>query len=424
MKVLNSKFAAVVIMALAAGLTVSAQEFQNEYPASTRDDEGKVIRSGYITNEWYDNWVISVDGSASTVSAKINDNLFTPAFDVSITKWAMPAMAFRFGIQAGQGKEDLPGGYDPQFMNHSPFPWDGKTLSWDFYYVHADMLWSATNTFLGYKYNRIWNIAPYIHGGYQRMFDPEAYKVNYDREAVFGAGVLNTFRITDRINLNLDLRASNFSGRYHTTDGSRATTLSALVGISFNIFKPGWRRAYELEKSKAAALAAQESAMASLSDSEKARQALAAENDALRNQNDDLMNEMNALKKLAADAAKTNNYGNDELLRRIAEAGLAIYYDLGKDNIRDSEQLHINDYVNAVLGTDPDHVFYITGSADKGTGTETVNRRISTARVNNVKRYLINDLKIAPERVIIKDAIISDKHADGRLDRCVLFEDR
>lgn len=425
MKVLNSKFVAVLIMALAAGISASAQEFTSEYPTSRRDENGKVIRSGYITNEWYDNWVISVDGGATTYTSSLSDNMFTPAFDISVTKWAMPAMAFRFGVQGFQGKEGLDS-YTPQFNfnNHSPFPWDSKNnaLSWDYFYAHADLIWSATNSFLGYKYNRFWNIAPYLQGGYQRMFDPDAYKTNYDREAVIGAGILNTFRITDRININIDLRASNFSGRFHALKGGRVTELTAMAGLSFNIFKPGWRRAHELEAAKAAALASEAAALASLSDSEKARKALADENDALRSQNDELMNEMNALKKLAADASR--NFGDDELLRRIAEAGLVLYYEIGKDNIRDCEQLHINDFVNLVLEQDPKHVFYLTGSADKGTGTEAINRRLCTGRVNNVKRYLINDLKIAPEQVVIKDAIITDKHADGRLDRCVLFESK
>ena len=251
------------------------------------------------------------------------------------------------------------------------------------------------------------------------MFDPDAYKVNYDREAVFGAGILNTFRITDRLSLNLDLRASNFSGRYHTMDGTRTTALNALVGLSFNIFKPGWRRAYELEKDKAAAVAASAAALSSLATAEGLNKDLAAENTALRLRNQELEDEMNALKAVAASSP---NKETDELLRRIGEAGLVIYFDLAKDNIRDSEQLHINQYVKAVLDADPDHVFYLTGSADKGTGTESINTRLSNGRVNNVKRYLINELKVAPEKVVIKKAIISDQHADGRLDRCVLFE--
>lgn len=419
MKLFNSKTIAAVVLAMTACLSAFAQEFTAEYPTSTRDENGKVVKSGYITNMWYDNWVISVDGGATTYTSKVTDPKFAPAFDLSVTKWAMPAMAFRFGVQGFQGKEIIPAGYAPIWMNHSAFPWNPQKnqLSWDYFYAHADLLWSATNSFLGYKFDRFWNIAPYLHGGYQRMFDPEKYKTNYDREVVYGAGILNTFRITDRINLNIDLRASNFSGRYHSASGGRVTELTAMAGLSFNIFKPGWRRVHELEKANAAALAANAAALAAEQANSKN---LADLNDALRAQNDALLDEMNGLKKLANEAS--NRYGDDELLRRIAEAGLVIYYDLGKDVIRDCEELHINQYVQAALAADPNHVFYLTGSADKGTGTTEINNRLSNGRVNNVKRYLINDLKIAPEKVVIKKTIISDQHADGRLDRCVLFE--
>ena len=409
-------FAALLLLAVSA--SVSAQEFTSEYPTSRRDENGNVVKSGYITNSWYDNWTISVDGGLSTSFSKFSGNMITPAFDISVTKWAMPAMAFRFGVQGFQGKEGLDE-YYPYRMNHSVFPYSDKTLSWDYFYAHADLIWSATNSFLGYDFDRFWNIAPYLHGGYQRMFDPEKYKTNYDREAVFGAGIINTFRLTDRIGLNLDLRASNYSGRYHASSGGRVTAVTAMVGLSINLYKPGWKRAHELEIAKDAALASSAAALASLATAEGLNKDLAAENTALRNRAQELEDEMNALKAVAASSP---NKETDELLRRIGEAGLVIYYDLAKDNIRDCEQLHINQYVKAVLDVDPDHVFYLTGSADKGTGSESINTRLSNGRVNNVKRYLINELKVAPEQVVIKKAIISDQHADGRLDRCVLFE--
>lgn len=409
-------FAALLLLAVSA--SVSAQEFTSEYPTSRRDENGNVVKSGYITNSWYDNWTISVNGGLSTSFSKVSDNMITPAFDISVTKWAMPAMAFRFGIQGFQGKEGLDY-YMPQFMNHSPFPYNNKVLSWDYFYAHADLIWSATNSFLGYDFDRFWNIAPYLHGGYQRMFDPDKYKTNYDREAVFGAGIINTFRLTDRISLNLDVRAANYSGRYHVLEGGRVTAVTAMVGLSINLYKPGWKRAHELEIAKDAALASSAAALASLATAEGLNKDLAAENTALRNRAQELEDEMNALKAVAASSP---NKETDELLRRIGEAGLVIYYDLAKDNIRDCEQLHISQYVKAVLDVDPDHVFYLTGSADKGTGSESINTRLSNGRVNNVKRYLINELKVAPEQVVIKKAIISDQHADGRLDRCVLFE--
>ncbi|MBP9986957.1 MAG: OmpA family protein, partial [Bacteroidales bacterium] len=67
-------------------------------------------------------------------------------------------------------------------------------------------------------------------------------------------------------------------------------------------------------------------------------------------------------------------------------------------------------------------VFYLTGSADNGTGSFERNSFLSTNRVNRVKTYLKNKFGIPENRIVIKAAIVSDKHEDGRLDRCVLFE--
>lgn len=405
-------------MLLFSFVSANAQEFK-EYPSSARDEKGKIVRSGYITNEWYDNWVISAGGGVSTLTAKGNTMMVSPSFELNLTKWAMPSLAFRFGLQGYQGKEK----FTPNFWNHSPLPYDPSTntVSWDYFYAHADMLWCASNTIFGYKFRRFYSLSPYIHGGYQRIFDPKAYDTNYDREAVFGAGLLNTFRVTDRLNVTLDLRASNFSGRFHdNAQGGRATQLTATAGLAINLFKPGWRRAKEIEGARDAAMTAEKAARASLDDAEKANRKLTDDNAALRDRNRALEDEINALKAVAASEAERN--GEDELLRRIAGAGLVIYYDIDVFQIRSCEELHINDYVRRTLEADPDHVFYITGSADKGTGSFERNTFLSTNRVNRVKTYLMNKFGIPESRIVIKAAIVSDKHEDGRLDRCVLFE--
>ena len=395
-----------------------AQEFK-EYPSSSRDSTGRIVRSGYITNQWYDNWVISAGGGISAVTAPGNTMMVSPSYDLNVTKWATPSLAFRFGIQGYQGRE----GFTPNFWNHSPLPYDpsSNTVSWDYFYAHADMMWCVSNTIFGYRFRRFYSVSPYIHGGYQRIFDPAAYKTNYDREMVFGAGLLNTFRLTDRLSLTLDLRASNFSGRFHNSaQGGRVTQLTATAGLALNIFKPGWRRAKEIEDARDAAMIAERAARASLNEAEKANRRLSDDNAALRDRNRALEDEINALKAVAASEAERN--GDDELLRRIAGAGLVIYYDIDVFQIRSCEELHINDYVNEVLKKDPAHVFYLTGSADKGTGTYERNTFLSTNRVNRVKTYLMNKFDIPASRIVIKGAIVTDKHEDGRIDRCVLFE--
>ncbi len=410
----------ILLLGVLAGNLAGAQEF-NEYPSSNRDQNGKIIRSGYITNPWYDNWVISAGAGVSAVTAKGNTMMVSPNFELDLTKWATPSLAFRFGLQGYKGREH----FTPNFRNHSTLPYDPSTnvVSWDYFYAHADMLWCITNTIFGYKFRRIYSLSPYIHGGYQRIFDPNAYKTNYDREMVFGGGLLNSFRLCDRLSLTIDLRASNFSGRFHdSAQGGRATELSASAGLALNIFKPGWRRAKELEDARDAARVAERAAQAGLDDAEKANRRLSDDNATLRDKNRALEDEINALKAVAASEAERK--GDDELLSRISDAGLVIYYDKDVFQIRKGEELHIDDYVRRVLAEEPLHVFYLTGSADKGTGTFERNSFLSINRVHRVKTYMMSKFGIPESRIVIKAAIISDKHEDGRLDRCVLFEDR
>lgn len=408
----------IITLAMAASSAMSAQEF-SEYPSSNRGADGKIIREGYITNRWYDNWVISAGAGVNSFKADGNSMKLTPDFELSLTKWAMPSLAFRFGIQGYKGKE----GYVPDFTNHSPLPYDPSKdiVSWDYFYAHADMMWCATNTFLGYKFRRLYSASPYLTGGYQRMFDPDAFKTNYDREAVIGVGLLNSFRITDRLSLTVDLRSTFFDGRFHDANGGVVTHLMANAGLSYNIYRPGWRRAADLEDALDAAISKEKEAQSRLRESERSLREADEENNRLRDRNKVLENRLNELKDVAAQEMSSGR-SDDELLRRIASADLVVYYDINVDRLSKMEEFHIDNYVKDVLERDPAHVFYITGSADKGTGTFEINTRLSNGRVNGVKRYLIRKHGIPEGRIVLKGAIISDKHEDGRLDRCVLFE--
>lgn len=424
----------IVLAALSSSLA-NAQEF-SEYPSSRKGEDGKTIRSGFITNKWYDNWDISLGVGVSAVTAKGNGMMLSPDFEIDLTKWAMPSLGFRLGVQGLTGREH----YTPNFFNHSTLPYDPNTnvVSWSYFYAHADLMWRASNTFFGYSFRRVYSMTPYIHAGYQRISAPKALRTNYDQELVFGFGLLNSFRLTDRLALTIDLRETNFGARFHDYDYSGcAVRLSASVGLSVTIFQPGWQRVNEIETSRDNAIEAQKAAQSELEKAlddndrlkkqkdelDRANDELARNNESLAGRNRELENELeaaNALKAVAAEEAA--RAGDDELLRRIAGADLVVYYDKSVDRLRNCEEMHVDSYVQRLLQVDPLHVFYITGSADKGTGNAAINARLSNNRVNGVKQHLMTKFGIPQERIVIKGAIITDKHENACLDRCVLFE--
>ena len=110
------------------------------------------------------------------------------------------------------------------------------------------------------------------------------------------------------------------------------------------------------------------------------------------------------------------------LQERAANADLVVYYYINKEDLNFSELHHLDNYVQGTLAAEPDHVFYLTGSADKGTGTMERNVYLSNARAENVKKILMKDFGVKEENIVIKATVVTDKHLDGALDRCVLIE--
>ena len=105
-----------------------------------------------------------------------------------------------------------------------------------------------------------------------------------------------------------------------------------------------------------------------------------------------------------------------------AAKDIVLYFYTNVDKLNFSELRHLDEYIQRTLKDDPNHVFFLTGSADKGTGTFERNAFLCRSRAYNVRDILIRDYGVKPENVIIKATIISDKHLDGALDRCVLIE--
>lgn len=184
--------------------------------------------------EWSDDWLVGGGIGLSTLLYHGNTPRLSEALEINVTKLVTPAIAFRFGAQGFRGHET----FTPYFYQHSPLPYDPSTneVSWDYFYLHFDLMWNLTNAIRGYDPDRHLDVLPYLHGGYQRMFDPKAFSTNYDREVVCGAGVLATYRVGDNLHITADLRDGNFSSRFHDyREGGRANLLTATFGILYSI---------------------------------------------------------------------------------------------------------------------------------------------------------------------------------------------
>lgn len=415
-------------MTVLSSVAVFAQTFEHVAPEdNNRDANGKISRSGYITNEWYDNWSISVAGGAQTIISGFPERqnnkgfdtgtaVFTPALDIALTKWVTPATAIRVGFQGLNLREKY-----PEFnYNHYIINSDGNRNYFGQTYLHADILWSLTNFVWGYKESRFYNCTPYFHAGYLRLYDPDKgmfTKVYRDRELELGFGLINTLRVSKHIGINVDLRWGNFAGRYHdAADGGRVNHFTGLAGLSYTFHKWYWDRYSTAVKGYEDALDA-ERALRNASD-----QKLAQAQKDLEDARKALADAQAAIAQRANDEAAKRPGIQDELLRRIANADLVLFYPINVDKLSAQELYRLDTFVKMVREQDPNHVFYLTGSADEGTGNERINTRLSHNRAHNVKKLLMSKYGIPESQIVIKAMIITDKHADGSLDRCTIFE--
>lgn len=385
--------ALIAVLFLAAASTVAfAQE-------SNRDETGKIVRGPYQTNGFWDNWFIGVGGGVNTLLAPDNGNLFTPAITAEVGKWLTPSIALRAGYQGWNFKEE----YSPYNWSHYVLEKDDKgNITQNYRYFHGDVMLSLTNAIWGYKENRFWNVNPYIHAGYLAMCNPATgYKSDYtDAEFVAGPGLNNTFRLCKRANLTLDIKDMIFSSRFHNyEEGGPVNMVAATIGVQVNLGKTNWRR-FSTE------IVAANAALAKAYD----------EIEALKNAPKE--------KEIVEVIKEVPSTVTDKELVPLAlgVAPITLYFEINKTTLNSTERAHLDYYVKNILEKDPNRVFYLTGTADKGTGTQEINERLSNGRVKEVIRILKEEYNITADRLVLKAAEIVNNNADPTLDRSVIIE--
>ena len=388
-----------------------------------RDENDEIIRGAYLTNPWYDNWTIGVGGGVQTHFSSLNTQMISPLVSGYIIKWFTPVIAARFGYSGFNGREGYVDGYkySPHTLGDhsywaSAYDPASNTLKFSRHKFHADIMWNVVNTIWGYKYNRVFTVSPYISGGYMRLSEGKFSDPQHDNEMYGGIGLYNAFRISNHLSIVLDINNDFYSGRYHWSEGGIVSNLGATIGISYTIHKWYWNRSRPIEKAldtaQSNAATEAEKAAKSAVEAANARKELAEAN-----------KEIESLKQVInAQPADVVYMTKEELEARALAAQQIIYYNINESEILPTEQKHLDAYVTNTLAKDPKHVFYLTGSADKGTGTEPINVRLSRERAEGVKATLMKKHNVPENQIIIKSTIVSDKHEDGSFDRCVLIE--
>ena len=344
-----------------ASLLFSANAFAQEN--NNRDENGKVVRGPYETNRAFDNTFISIGvGYNAGIYGRGNQFLGLDlqgkgglALDVNFGKWWTPAIGARIGYK----------GLSNQIGKFSVTPANQ-------HYIHADFLWNMFNSFAGYKETRVWSLIPYPTMG--------LLIYNGDKEYAAGAGLLNVWRVSKRVNITLDLTAliAKSSQYVQPAHGMFHFPVSATVGLAFNLGKTNFDRHSSITP-----------VVIPVPFTTEQYNALKDKVDALEKENAELKDKVAALENELAPYRNLQNgqtylYENGTFTAVDVKPGapITLYFDCGSAKLSAREKAHLEYFANSVVNGDTK--LAVNGYADKQTGSAKRNQQLSEQRAKAV----------------------------------------
>ena len=349
----------VISMMAVAGL-FSVSVAQAQVTEVVEIAEIPVSKYSVQTNSFWDNWFVSLNAGAQFTylypegKQEFKDRITFSGLAYA-GKWFTPGVGMRLAINGYQ------------------FQGSGSKL--DYANLHVDALMNVSNMIMGYNSDRLYNVVPYIGMGGIRVFDHDSYSFG------FNVGVINTFRLNDYWNINLEMGAllaekdmDGFTGPKRGFDD--VFTLTA--GITYNIGGDTWSNSPDISSlvmMNAAEMAALNDALAQ----EQAR------NRNLRNQLAQRPKEVVVEKAMPAD---------------YAFAPQSIFFTLGSAKMASHKDMVNLKAIADVVKADGLKL-HIVGYADSATGDAKYNQQLSQHRAQTIADELVK-LGVSKASIIVE----------------------
>lgn len=343
-----------------------------------------------VTNTFWANWFVQVGGqyNASFTSEEDPGVPFAPftkrrgefGFNVAVGKWFTPGIGLRTKFE---------GIWADRVINRDLHD------TYQYYNIHEDVMFNLSNIFCGYNEKRVWNFIPYVGVGFARNM------TNHKNDISYQAGLLNTFRISNRVGIFLDIYATAIEGShdqgYTLTEvevpGYTTVTttqvkgpdpwrnykksrsrywdkmLSASIGLTFNLGKCTWEKAPDVD----ALMAMNKEQLDAL------QRALKAEQDETARLRDLLANQP---------GPKTEIKTVVKYEKEVVSTPQSIFFNLASSKIASQKEL-INLKEIAAFAKENNCKVLVTGYADSATGNDQINNRLSRERADAVAAELV-----------------------------------
>ena len=331
----------------------------------------------FAKNSFWSNWFIGAGAGASIYIGPYDQHAdlfkrFTVNPTIMIGKWFAPTWGVRL---AGQG------GKIHTF--HGESGGSMQMFSQTHINAHADFLWNVTNTFLPYNKDRFYNFIPNVGFGYARRtnsFD-EFFDVRGFNGMTVNAGLLNTFRFSDRLSLFIEISGELVERRFDISPWGDYSLwqpiLNGNAGLIFNLGKVGFTEAHLMDEGLI--------------------------ND-LNNQINRLRNEQDELRKRPASCPPEKvcpPVQQHTIVNEGTYVPNVVFFRLNSAVIDSNQEISIYNTAE-YLKANPDAKVKIVGYADKQTGTAEYNMQLSEKRAKNVAKNLVDKYNINSNRVQVE----------------------
>lgn len=318
------------------------------------------------TNSFWSNWFVEVgaDWNAWYSGEEHGQNFATspfkkfrsnPGASVAVGKWFTPGIGLRTKVQGIWGKRV----WDPETETKGSFN--------RYWVVNEQVMFNLSNLLLGYNENRVWNVIPFAGGGFGRTMTHNYYAMD------LCVGLQSTWKVAKKVNVYLEAGWNRFEsdidGGY--TGGERGwdshdNNLYAEVGLTFKLGKSTWKKTPDVDAINALHQSELDALNAKLNDAN-------AENERLKNM---LANQ------------KPVEVVTPQTVKEFVTTPVSVFFDINKTNVASQYDL-VNVRALAKYAIANNSNLLVSGYADKATGNEKINQKLSEGRAETVAGELV-----------------------------------
>lgn len=376
------KVSLLLVLAFAA-ITVSAQT------SGTSAEAGR--KTTFAQNGFWDNWFIGAGAGANIYFGKDDSHadLFsrpTLTGNLQLGKWFNPYFGAR--AKGTYGKIHT-------FSDHANAMYTQKAITGE-----VDVMFNVINYLGKYNENRLYSLIPYagVGAAYGRGYTRPGSR-HHEKTLTFNAGIINSFRLSERLALEVELSASLLKEDFdRRIGGNYAYDLlgNASANLVYKLGKVGFSEAVLMDQG--------------LVDD------LNGQINKLRQENAKLASQLPC--KACPPAPKCPEVAPVKSSTFISNV---VFFRLGSANIDANQKVSIYNTAK-YLQDNPNAKVKIVGYADKKTGTASINQKLSEKRAKNVANELINKYNINSNRVTVEwKGDTEQPYAENAWNRVAIF---